>query len=122
MRFIKLLHLALSCLFAPMLIVYALSGAEMIESIDDLITQDSMVDVVQYNMSKIHTDSRLSTSIKEYISTDPFRTLVVVMGIGVALMSILGVIAGLGTQGVRVIAFLFLMLGFAIPGAIIWFQ
>ena len=106
-----MLHLALSSLLAPLLILYGLSSVQMIDGTQEYLPEMPIIEQITYNFTKVHQSYRLSESVTEYESKDPYRLVAVVFSIGLILLSILSIVAGLGTRGVRIVTILFLLVG-----------
>ena len=119
MLFLRRLHLYLGCLFAPVLIMFAVSGAWQLFNFHktkkdgSYVAPDSLVAV-----SAIHMESHLEGTPGRNFT--PLRYFMVAAAVGLVTTSILGVVMAYRFSQQPIAATSYLLLGIAIPAVILW--
>jgi hypothetical protein len=93
MKAIRKIHLYLGCLFAPLMIYFALSGIWQVFRLNDLPKEESsQVRVVLHAISNPHTHSTFPGANPKTSQSPYFNWLAVLAGLGIILTSVLGII------------------------------
>jgi len=117
MRNLRRLHLYLGCLFAPLLIYFALSGCWQLFRLNDLPKKDpaTRVQTVLHEWSKPHTNSTAPGNSPKEARSALFNGFALLMGLGLSTTSILGVIMALQMTRQRKLVIGCLLGGVTIP-------
>lgn len=119
MLLLRRLHLYLGCLFAPALILFAVSGAWQLFNFHktkkdgSYVAPDALVEI-----SAIHMESHLEGTPGRNFT--PLRYFMVATSAGLVLTSVLGVVMAYRFSRKPIVATVCLLLGIAIPGVILW--
>ncbi len=119
---LSLIHLYLSCFFAPIALIFILSGLDLTIYLEDYFILGPLTENLLYNLDKIHYASRLSTNITDYYSETPFIIFVVFFVVGTTLTLITGVLMALKMKLYRKVALILIGIGIAVPLLILFFQ
>ena len=122
MNFLSKIHILLTCLFAPLLIIILISE---IDERYDIESNHSLNDTalnILYNINKIKDENRLSTSIVDYNDTKPFEMYATVVTFSLLISTIFGIFAGIFSSGIRISGILALLFGMLAPVLILWYQ
>ena len=119
MRLLRRLHLYLGCLFAPVVILFAVSGSWQLFNFHktkkdgSYVAPDSLVEI-----SSIHMESHLEgKTIRDFT---PLRYFMVAAAAGLVTTSLLGVIMAYRFSRRPLVATICLLLGVVVPGVILW--
>lgn len=117
MRTLRRMHLYLGCLFAPLLIYFALSGSWQLFRLNDLPKGQpaTRVQTVLHEWSKPHTNSTAPGNSPKESRSALFNGLALLMGIGLTTTSVLGVAMAFQMTRQRKLVVAFLVAGVAIP-------
>ena len=119
MRFLRALHLYLGCLFAPMLIFFAVSGSWQLfnwhESTKDHSYTAPRALVV---LSDIHKDAHIPPTPGR--SSTPLRYFMLAGALGLVSSSVLGVIMAYRFSRRPVVATICLLGGLIVPAIMLW--
>lgn len=119
MQILRRLHLYLGCLFAPVLILFAVSGTWQLFNFHKTKKDGSYIAPRSLvTMSSIHMESHLSG--KNAHAFTPLRYFMVAAAAGLVITSILGVIMAYKFSRQPGIATVCLLLGVAIPAVMLW--
>jgi hypothetical protein len=118
MRFLRKLHLYLGCLFAPMLIFFAVTGSWQIfnwhqSTKDHSYTAPRVLAV----LSDIHKDAHVPPTRRS--SPAPLRYFMFAAAAGLVLTTIIGVIMAYRFSRQPMVATVCLVLGVAVPGVLL---
>jgi hypothetical protein len=118
MRFLRKLHLYLGCLFAPMLIFFAVTGSWQIfnwhqSTKDHSYTAPRVLAV----LSDIHKDAHVPPTRRS--SPAPLRYFMFAAAAGLVLTTIIGVIMAYRFSRQTMVATVCLVLGVAVPGVLL---
>jgi hypothetical protein len=108
MQKLRSIHLYLGCIFAPLLLFFAVSGVWQ-----TLGFQPPFL----HRLSSIHTEARWKNGSE--LGSLPLRIIVVVMALSFVLTTILGVIMAVKFGRNRKAAIYCLVLGFAVPALLV---
>ena len=108
MQKLRSIHLYLGCIFAPLLLFFAVSGIWQTLRIDSSFLRW---------LSTIHTQARWKDGSD--LGSFPLRIIVVVMALSFVLTTILGVVMAVKFGRSRKAAFYCLALGVLIPGVLV---
>ena len=119
MRFLRTLHLYLGCLFAPMLIFFAVSGSWQLfnwhqSTKDRSYLAPRALEVLSYVHKEAHvppTPPRQPT---------PLRYFAFAAAIGLVISTVLGVIMAYRFSRQPLVATICLFAGIALPGLLLW--
>lgn len=119
MRFLRTLHLYLGCLFAPMLIFFAVTGSWQLfnwheSSKDDSYTAPRALAV----LSDIHKDAHIPPTPGR--SPTPLRYFMLAGALGLVSSSVLGVIMAYQFSRRPVVATICLLSGIIMPAILLW--
>lgn len=94
MKTLRQIHLYLGCVFAPLIIYFALSGAWQVFGWHDLPKDQapSWSQKVLHEISKPHTHSTLPGSPPKAEESDAFSAFALVMGLGLVSTTLMGVV------------------------------
>jgi hypothetical protein len=111
MQKLRSIHLYLGCIFAPMLLFFAVSGIWQTLGIHSSFLQW---------LSALHTSARFKNGHEP--SSPAYRFLVIIMAVSFVISTILGVIMALKFTKSRQAAFYCLALGVIIPALLVLFR
>ena len=108
MQKLRSIHLYLGCIFAPLLLFFAISGIWQTFGFQSELLQ---------KVSSIHTEHRWKDGSE--LGSFPLRMFVIVMAVGFVVTTVLGVLMAVKFGRNRKAAYFCLALGVAIPGVLI---
>ncbi len=117
MKSLRQIHLYLGCLFAPLIVYFALSGVWQVFRLNDVPKDEapSKVRFMLHELSKPHTHSTAPDSNPKTDSSSVFNWFAATMGVGLFATTLLGVIIAVRSSRSVRIAWIFLALGTALP-------
>ena len=121
MKTLRKIHTYLGCLFAPMIILFAISGALQLFDLhqgpkDGSYTPSPIVKAI----SNLHMHQRLS-SIRDPESSSQFlRIFMLLMALALIATTIIGIVLALQMPKIRWLVVLCLLAGIFLPGLLIW--
>lgn len=119
MRLLRRVHLYLGCLFAPVLILFAVSGAWQLFNFHKTKKDGSYVAPESLVMaSAIHMESHLAGTPGRNFT--PLRYFMVAASAGLVITSLLGVMMAYRFSGRPIAATSCLLVGVALPAVILW--
>jgi len=119
MQLLRRLHLYLGCLFAPVLIFFAVTGSWQLYRANDPSKDGSYVPPKPVEvLSAIHKDSHLPG--KRASIYTPLRTFSVLAAAGLVVTTVLGIVMAFRLSRNAIAPSLCLLAGVAIPGVILW--
>ncbi len=119
MKLLRTLHLYLGCLFAPVLILFAVSGAWQLFNYHKTSKNGSYVAPEPLvALSAVHMDSHLPGTPGR--APTPLRFFMVAAAAGLVTTSALGVVMAFRFSRKPVVATVCLLLGILIPAAMLW--
>lgn len=118
---LRRLHLYLGCMFAPLLIYFAVSGAWQLYRLNDVPKNEpaSAMRSALHEWSKPHTNSTAPGRSPKEASSALFNALALLMAAGMAVTSGLGIWMALQMTKQRRAVVLSLVAGFALPVALL---
>lgn len=120
MRFLRTLHLYLGCLFAPMLIFFAVTGSWQVfnwHRSDKNWSGYHAPEIVSI-LSEVHKEAHITG--RDRSSPAPVRYFMVAAAGGLVLTAVLGVIMAYRFSRRPVVATISLMVGIILPVALLW--
>lgn len=117
MKTLRQIHLYLGCIFAPLIIYFALSGAWQVFGWHDL-PKDSPPTWSQsllHEISMPHTHSKLPGSPKDAADSEAFSAFAFVMGLGMVITAVLGVVLALRFTKSKRLVFICIFGGLVLP-------
>ena len=119
MLFLRRLHLYLGCLFAPVLIFFAISGGWQLYRLNDKAKDGSYVPPAPVTvLSAIHKNSHLPG--KPELAYTPLRTFMLAAAVGLVVTTLLGVVMAFRSCRSWLTPVLCLVAGVAIPLVALW--
>jgi hypothetical protein len=120
MSFLRQLHLYLGCLFAPMLIFFAVTGSWQIFNWHQSDRQPGgyVAPHALAVLSDIHKDAHIPPTKRN--SPAPVRYFMFAGAIGLVTTTVIGVIMAFRFSRRPIVATVSLLLGIVIPGVMIW--
>lgn len=119
MKFIRSLHLYLGCIFAPLLMLYALSGAWQVYRLNDAAKDGSYTPPAWLKtVSAVHLHQALEKGTKAAAS----KVLAVVLGVALAAMTVSGVVMAYKFGRNKALVTLCLLLGIVLPGVLLYLK
>lgn len=119
MQFLRRIHLYLGCLFAPALILFAVTGSWQLYRMHDSTKDGSYhAPLALQTLSAIHMNSHLPGK-KASVET-PLRAFSLAAAIGLVVTTILGVIMAFRFARNALVPALCLVAGVAVPGVFLW--
>lgn len=116
MKWVRSLHLYLGCLFAPLLLLYAVSGTWQVYRLNDAAKDGSYTPPAWLKtVSSVHLHQSLAKGTSATIS----KVIGAVLGIALALTALLGVVMAYKYQRRPGIVTLCLLAGIALPGVLL---
>ncbi|MGZ5001913.1 MAG: hypothetical protein ACXWBM_01845 [Chthoniobacterales bacterium] len=119
MKFLRTLHLYLGCLFAPMLIFFAVTGSWQVFNFHES-TKDGSYKAPRALavLSEVHKEAHIPPT--PHRQATPLRYFLVAAAAGLVLSTVLGVIMAFRFSRQPLVATVCLLLGVAVPGVILW--
>lgn len=119
MKFLRTLHLYLGCLFAPILIFFAVSGSWQLfnwheSTRDKSYTAPPALSV----LSEIHKEAHIPPTPKRQAT--PLRYFMLLAAAGLVTTAVLGVIMAYRFSRRPLVATISLLIGIAAPGVMLW--
>jgi hypothetical protein len=119
MTFLRKLHLYLGCLFAPILIFFAISGSWQLfnwhqSSKDHSYTAPRGLAALSY----IHKESHLPGTPAPNVT--PLRYFIAAAAVGLVISAVLGVIMAYRYSRRPIVASICLLSGILVPGIVLW--
>ena len=119
MKFLRTFHLYLGCLFAPILIFFAVTGAWQVFNFhqstkDGSYTAPRALAV----LSEVHKEAHIPPT--PHRQATPLRYFMVAAAAGLVLTTVLGVIMAFRFSRQPLVATVCLLIGIAVPGVILW--
>ena len=122
MKSLRQIHLYLGCLFAPLLMYFAVTGAWQLYRFNDVPKGETApVRSVLREISKPHTHSTLPGGDPKTEKSSAFNLFSLLMAIGIASTSVLGVIIALRSSR-RPTVLVCLLMGVAIPIVVLYLK
>lgn len=119
MKWIRSLHLYLGCVFAPLLILYAVSGIWQVYRLNDAAKDGSYTPPPWLKtVSSVH----LHQSLEKGTHGAASMAIAAALGVALALTAILGVVLAYKYHRGSVGVTLCLLAGIAIPGLLLWLR
>ncbi len=119
MKFLRTLHLYLGCLFAPILIFFAVTGSWQLFNYHQSKKDGSYTAPrALAALSAVHKDAHLPPTPAR--SPTPLRYFMLMAAIGLVTTTVLGVIMAYRFSRRPLVATVCLLLGVAVPGVILW--
>jgi hypothetical protein len=119
MQFLRRLHLYLGCIFAPILIFFAVTGAWQVFRLQDSRKDGSYTAPRVFTvLSLVHTDAHLPPTT--YRKATPLRWFMAGAAAGLVTTTVLGVIMAFRYSRRPITATACLIAGIAVPGLILW--
>lgn len=119
MKWVRSLHLYLGCLFAPLLLLYAVSGTWQVYRLNDAAKDGSYTPQPWVKaISSVHLHQSLEKGTAAAIS----KVIGAALGVALALTAILGVVLAYKYQRGPVNVTLCLLAGIAIPAVLLWLR
>ena len=118
MKFLRRLHLYLGCLFAPMLIFFAVTGSWQIFDWHQSDKTGYRAPRALSILSSIHKDAHIPPTRR--MSPAPVRYFMFAAALGLILTSVVGVIMAYRFSRQPLVATICLLTGIAVPGVLLW--
>ncbi|MGZ4967593.1 MAG: hypothetical protein ACXV97_10490 [Chthoniobacterales bacterium] len=119
MKFLRKLHLYLGCLFAPMLIFFAVTGSWEVFNFHQSTKDRSYIAPRALEvLSEVHKEAHIPPT--PHRQATPLRYFLVAAAAGLVLSTVLGVIMAFRFSRQPLVATVCLLLGVAVPGVILW--
>lgn len=122
MKNLRQFHLYLGCLFAPLIIYFAISGAWQVFRFNDVPESGgTALQSLLHAASAPHTHSTLPGANPKQHQSQGFNWIAVMMGVGMAVTSILGIVIALQSARSRRWAAVCLVGGLLVPVLFLFF-
>jgi hypothetical protein len=119
MRFLRSLHLYLGCLFAPMLIFFAVTGSWQLFNWHESTRDKTYIAPPALEaLSFIHKDAHIPGTPGR--KPTPLRYFMFATAVGLVATSIVGIIMAFKFSRRPLVATICLLLGIALPGLLLW--
>jgi hypothetical protein len=125
MRSLRQLHLYLGCVFAPLILYFALSGAWQVFRLNDVPKEGpppTALHAFLHELSKPHTHSALPGHDAKTESSTAFGAVALAMGLGLATTTALGIYLAMKCSPKPRTVWLCLGLGTALPVLLLWLR
>jgi hypothetical protein len=118
-KFLRSLHLYLGCLFAPMLIFFAVTGSWQLFNWHESTKDNSYIaPPTLAALSFVHKDAHIpGTPARQ---PTPLRYFILVAAIGLIATTMIGIVMAYRFSNRPLVATIFLLIGIALPGVLLW--
>ena len=121
MKTLRKIHLYLGCFFAPLLIMFVITGALQTFNLHhSWKNKNYTAPPIVKTLSQVHTDQRYITENNSPEPSVPFKILVVLMSLGLLVTTILGVVLAFRVTKNKLLIWGSLLGGLLIPIFFLW--